>query len=128
VDNLFQQFAGFLSLPAEGRERARRKDCDGSLKVCLSRTDGSEGRRQQGGTKWYEVGTYDHAFVETIVEYRWHGDDLRRLVRADLDSGNDQLKRRYNWVRDHYYHGVEFNGSFSSHGDVGAATYGAPLQ
>ncbi|GAB3092718.1 galactose-binding domain-containing protein [Lysobacter terrae] len=79
------------------------------VQVCVA-AGGPDGRRYQGGVRWYDVGTADHAFIETVTAYRWFGAELRDLIADDVAHGNDQLQRRYNWIRDNYYGGVEYNG------------------
>jgi hypothetical protein len=80
--------------------------------VCVS-SGGPDGRRYQGGLRWYDVGTDDHAFIHMVIAYRWYGDDLREWIAADQQRGNGQLQQRYNWIRDHFYDGVQFNGRAS---------------
>jgi hypothetical protein len=84
-----------------------------TTRVCVS-AGGTEGRRPQGGISWYDVGTNDHAFIHVAIAYRWYGEDLRAWVQQDLARGNDQLQRRYAWVRDNYFGGVEYNGRLTS--------------
>jgi hypothetical protein len=98
--------------------------------VCVA-SGGPDGRRYQGGLRWYDVGTFDHAFIHMAIAYRWYGDDLRDWVQADLNHGNDQLQRRYNWVKAHYFEDVEYNGRLNSgahppQGDRSLGFYGLP--
>jgi hypothetical protein len=100
--------------------------------VCVA-AGGPDGRRYQGGVRWYDLGTADHAFIEAATAYRWFGDELRDLVGDDLAQGNDQLQRRYNWIRDHYYDGIEYNGRAEITGGLPGSNrtlglYGLPLQ
>lgn len=89
---------------ADGETSLRRWD---NTMVCV--VSGPE-RRYQGGLHWYDIGTNDHAFIHMAIAYRWFGDDLRDTVTRDAAHGNDQLRKRYNWVRDHFYNGIEYNG------------------
>ena len=91
---------------ADNEMELRRWD---DVRVCVA-AGGPDGRRYQGGIRWYDVGTPDHAFIETVIAYRWFGAELRELVADDVAHANDQLLRRYNWIRDNYYGGVEYNG------------------
>lgn len=93
--------------------------------VCVSSVNGPSGRRYQGGVDWYDIGTSDHAFINTATLYRWFGDDLRDLVAADQRAGNDQLKKRYDWLRDRYFGGIEFNGR-AGPADRNLGTWGFP--
>ncbi len=81
-----------------------------TVRVCVARRDGQAGRRYQGGVSWYDVGTADHALVNTAVLYRWFGEELRAMVASDAADGNVQLQQRYNWIKNHLYDGVEYNG------------------
>jgi len=84
--------------------------------VCVT-TGGPENRRPQGGLIWYDIGTSDHAFIHMAMAYRWYGDDLRAWVAQDLANGNDQLTRRYAWIKNNYFGGVEYNGRFGAAGN-----------
>ena len=79
---------------ADNEMELRRWD---DVRVCVA-AGGPDGRRYQGGIRWYNVGTSDHAFIETVTAYRWFGAELRELVADDVAHGNDQLQRRYNWI------------------------------
>ena len=99
--------------------------------VCVA-AGGPEGRRYQGGVRWYDLGTSDHAFIHMAIAYRWYGDDLRDWVQADLAHGNDQLQRRYNWVKT-FFGGIEYNGRMDSgssmpHSDRSLGFFGMPLK
>jgi hypothetical protein len=73
-----------------------------------------DGRRPQGGVFWYEMQSAEHAFIETAVRYRWHGDELRSWAARDAARGNTQLKTRYDWLKSMYFNGQEYNGWASS--------------
>jgi hypothetical protein len=92
---------------ADGETTLRRWD---NVRVCVSSRNGPAGRRYQGGVAWYDVGTSDHAFINTAVLYRWYGDELRDMVFADKIHGNSQLQERYDWVKKNYFGDVEYNG------------------
>ncbi len=57
----------------------------------------------------YDVGTRQHSFIYTVLYYFADGDRLRQLVQDDLSAGVDLLQRKYNWVRDNIFRGVEFS-------------------
>lgn len=78
-------------------------------KVCVD-NDG----RPQGGVDFYEFQSAEHAFIETATRYRFWGDELRFLAERDMQRGNPQLKKRYEWIKLRYYGGQEFNGWKSS--------------
>ncbi|HMJ46676.1 MAG TPA: hypothetical protein VK498_05070, partial [Ferruginibacter sp.] len=77
-------------------------------KVCV------DNGRPQGGVDFYELESAEHAFIETATRYRFQGDELRSLASRDKQRGNDQLQRRYDWIKASYYKGQEFNGWYSS--------------
>ena len=81
--------------------------------MCVA-SGGPDGRRYQGGLRWYDVGTYDHAFIHMVIAYRWYGDDLRDWVNADVNHGNIQLQLRYNWLNTNYFSSVEYKGRLNS--------------
>ncbi|MEP7326839.1 MAG: discoidin domain-containing protein [Gemmatimonadota bacterium] len=85
--------------------------------VCVS-AGAIDSRRPQGGLIWYDIGTADHAFIHMAMAYRWYGDDLRDWVNQDLGHGNDQLQRRYAWIKAHYFGDVEYNGRMNSGGSL----------
>jgi hypothetical protein len=100
-------------------------------KVC------KDGERPQGGVYWYEMDSAEHAFIETAVRYRWHGDELRSLASRDLGRANGKLQARYNWLKTNYFSGQEFNGwsssGFATHpgfpaGDRSLGHFGKPLR
>lgn len=120
-----------------GKTRPSTKDFDPSetslrrwdeTYVCVS-NGGPDGWRPQGGLRWYDVGTPDHAFIHMAIAYRWYGEDLRDWVQADLNHGNDQLQRRYEWVKAKYFDGVEYNGRVGRNApenDRSLGAYGMP--
>jgi hypothetical protein len=120
-----------------GKTRSSTKDFDPSETslrrwdetfVCVSNS-GPDARRPQGGLRWYDVGTRDHAFIHMAIAYRWYGDDLRDWVQADLSHGNDQLQRRYAWVKANYFGDVEYNGRLGRtalDNDRSLGAYGMP--
>jgi hypothetical protein len=75
--------------------------------------------RPQGGVDFYEFQSDEHAFIETATRYRWQGDELRNNAALDMANGNQQLQNRYDWIKNNYYKGVEFNG-WSTSGNNGA--------
>lgn len=99
---------------ADNETTIRRWD---NTQVCVV-YDGPDGRRYQGGLRWYDVGTFDHAFIHMMIAYRWYGDDLRDWAAEDHDHGNDQLQKRYDWLRTTIFGGVEYNGRLDSGGHL----------
>lgn len=97
---------------ADNETSLRRWD---NTMVCV--VNGPE-RRYQGGLHWYDIGTNDHAFIHMAVAYRWFGDDLRDTAARDNAQGNDQLQKRYDWVREHFYNGTEYNGRLALGGSM----------
>lgn len=85
--------------------------------VCVA-AGAIDNRRPQGGLIWYDIGTADHAFIHMALAYRWYGDDLRDWAALDLRHGNDQLQRRYAWIKAHYFGDVEYNGRLNSGGSL----------
>jgi len=73
-------------------------------KVCMS--DG----RVQGHATTYGLQSDEHDFIEAAQLYRWHGDQLREYAERDFVHGNAHLWKMYEWFRDHYFDGGEYNG------------------
>jgi hypothetical protein len=59
----------------------------------------------------YDTGTRQHSYMYVIMYYLWNGDLLREWIERDLDVGVDLLQRKYNWIRDHIFHGLEYHGN-----------------
>ena len=53
----------------------------------------------------------EHSFIYTMYFYLSRGDDIRQYLQDDLASGNDLLQRKYNWVRDNIFRGIEYTGN-----------------
>ena len=74
-----------------------------------------------------------HAFLDVSTFYRWYGDQLRAWVAEDTRQGSDVLARKYAWIRDNFYLGVEYNGTGTiatagATNDESLGAYAAPLQ
>jgi len=99
-----------------------------STRVCIA-NNGPYGRRYQGGLIWYDLGTYDHAFIHMAIAYRWYGEDLRAWVVDDHLHGNDQLQERYDWIKANFFGGIEYNGHLNqAERDRTLGFYGMPSQ
>jgi hypothetical protein len=83
-------------------------------------SNGFGGFRPRGYTQSYQSDGSDHDWVYTVINYRWFGEDLRRMAAEDLAAGDPSLRRKYDYVRVNDYDGVEFNGFWGS--AVGAPT------
>lgn len=49
-----------------------------------------------------------HHFIYLLNEYFSNGDKARQWVQEDLSVGNDLLKRKYDWIKQCIFRGVEF--------------------
>lgn len=56
----------------------------------------------------YDATGREHSFLYTVYYYLNHPSELRSFINTDLASGNDLLKRKYEWVRVNIFRGVEF--------------------
>ena len=59
------------------------------------------------------VGNYDndgveHSFMYTVYYYLTRGDELRQFIADDLSTGNDLLQRKYNWIKQNIFKGIEY--------------------
>ncbi len=57
----------------------------------------------------YDATSREHSFVYTVYYYLRDGAQLRAWAASDAAAGNTVLQRKYNWVRDNIFRGVEFN-------------------
>ncbi|MCZ7546797.1 MAG: hypothetical protein M5R40_26220 [Anaerolineae bacterium] len=58
----------------------------------------------------YDAQGREHSFIYTVYYYLSDGDAIRLFIQEDLAAGNNLLQRKYNWVRDVIFRGVEFRG------------------
>lgn len=56
----------------------------------------------------YDATGREHSFLYTVYYYLNDPSALRSFINTDLASGNDLLKRKYEWVRVNIFRGVEF--------------------
>jgi hypothetical protein len=56
----------------------------------------------------YDATGREHSFLYTIYYYLVNAAELRQYVQEDLAVGNDLLKRKYDWVKQNIFRGVEF--------------------
>jgi len=58
--------------------------------------------------KNYDVGSRQYSFIYAVYYYFSDGDQLRQWVQEDLSHGDNLLKRKYDWIRQYIFRGVEF--------------------
>ncbi len=56
----------------------------------------------------YDNGGVEHSFMYTIFYYLTKGDELRQFIVADLATGSDLLQRKYNWIKENIFRGIEY--------------------
>jgi hypothetical protein len=56
----------------------------------------------------YDAGSRQHSFIYAAYYYFSDGDQLRLWAQQDLSVGDDLLKRKYDWIRQYIFRGVEF--------------------
>ncbi len=56
-----------------------------------------------------EITGTQHALIYVMESYVRDGDLLRERAYDDLRAGDDLLLRKYEWIRDHLFHGAEFS-------------------
>ena len=56
----------------------------------------------------YDAGSLQHSFLYIIYYYFSDGDTIRTMVSDDLAAKDDLLQRKYNWVKQNIFRGVEF--------------------
>ena len=59
----------------------------------------------------YDTDGRQHSMIYVVYYYLTNGDLLRQLVQEDLAAGDDLLDRKYDWVRDNVFGGVEYTGN-----------------
>lgn len=72
---------------------------------------GSNDRRCRGFTghsQNYDVTTRQHSFMYPLLYYYARGDQLRQWVQEDLENGDDLLAKKYDWIKQNIFQGVEF--------------------
>jgi len=50
----------------------------------------------------------EHSFLYTIYYYLVHPAEIRQYIEEDLAVGHTLLKRKYDWVKQNIFRGVEF--------------------
>ncbi|HEX2570451.1 MAG TPA: hypothetical protein VH877_12910 [Polyangia bacterium] len=83
-----------------------------SAKICMVPEGG--GWRPMGFGDDYSLTNTGHNWINVVTNYRWFGEDGRRIAQWDADNGDFRYLNKYNWMRDHFYDGVEFFGSTTS--------------
>lgn len=53
----------------------------------------------------------EHSFMYTIYYYVDRGDEIRQFIQEDLAVGDNLLQRKYNWVKENIFRGLEFRNS-----------------
>jgi hypothetical protein len=66
----------------------------------------------------------EHNWIDTVLMYRWFGDDLRAMASGDAAAGDTRLQIKYNDIRDKTFDGMEFNGTRKGAGKIGNETTG----
>lgn len=56
----------------------------------------------------YDCTGREHSFLYSLQYYFFKADEFRRFRDEDVASGNDLLKRKYDWIKLNIYKGVEF--------------------
>ncbi|MBK8225584.1 MAG: hypothetical protein IPK70_00235 [Flavobacteriales bacterium] len=56
----------------------------------------------------YDMTGREHSFIYAVHEYINNGGQMRTWIQQDLAMGNTLLRRKYNWIRDEIFRGVEF--------------------
>lgn len=59
----------------------------------------------------YDRSGREHSFMYTIYYYVDRGDEIRQFIQEDIADGNDLLQRKYNWVKENIFRGLEFRNS-----------------
>jgi hypothetical protein len=57
----------------------------------------------------YDSGSREHSFIYALYDYYSNGATLRVWVQDDLANGSTLLQRKYDWIRDNIYQGIEFD-------------------
>ncbi len=91
------------------------------FKVCVA------GDRPQGHSTYYGLQGEEHDFIETAQRYRWSGAWLRREALRDLNHGNARLWNAYQWMKNNYFGGVEYNGDDAAATDRNLGEFGMPI-
>jgi hypothetical protein len=98
-----------------------KKAGGGNKKVCAS---GAVPPRPSGFATDYALSSDEHNWIYIVLLYRWFGDSLRGMARGDAESGDTRLQTKYDYIRDHMFNGVEFNGGLGSPSAGGDETTG----
>lgn len=56
----------------------------------------------------YDSGSLSHSFIYTMYYYLTKGDELRQFILDDYYQGNDLLYRKYNWIKENIFNGIEY--------------------
>jgi hypothetical protein len=86
-----------------------RDQTNDSQNCLIGTAEGGRCRGFTGASGNYDVGDCQHSFVELVRYYTENGAQLRAFVYSDLRAGTDLLRRKYDWVREHIFRGVEFS-------------------
>ena len=67
--------------------------------------------RCPGFTGTYDTTSRQHSFIYAMAAYMFYGAQMRAWIAADLQrpTCNDLLARKYIWIRDNIFPGVEFD-------------------
>ncbi len=57
----------------------------------------------------YDAGSREHSFIYVVYYYLRDGAQLRAWAAEDVANGSTLLQRKYEWVRDNLFRGVEFD-------------------
>jgi hypothetical protein len=66
----------------------------------------------------YDAGGRQHSFIYTLYFYVHDGDAIRGFIDEDLEDDDDLLQRKYNWVRQWIFRGVEFGSALDPHAQL----------
>lgn len=77
-----------------------------SLTACNTPSPRCTGFTGIGGN--YDAGGVEHSFMYVIYYYLIDGDLLRSFIAEDLLIGNNLLQRKYNWIKNNIFRGIEY--------------------
>jgi hypothetical protein len=56
----------------------------------------------------YDATSREHSFIYAVYYYLYRAEEMRGYIQADMDAGNTLLRRKYLWIRDNIFRGIEF--------------------
>jgi len=93
------------AIPLAARREAHSLFQEGTTTSCgdMSRCPGFTGTSDK-----YDMTGREHSFIYMVDGYINRGPQMRAYIQQDLAGGSTLLRRKYNWVRDVIFRGVEF--------------------